>query len=97
MRCCRSISARALVLGFFAVCGLRPAEILALRIDDFEGPQLRIDEALKERQRGEERIGSTKTEESDNFVPVPPDLGREIAAWIAAHPERENPQSVPVS
>ena len=82
-----------LVLRIFAVCGLRPAEVLALRIDDFEGPQLRIDEALKERQRGEARIGSTKTEESDSYVPVPPDLGREIAEWIAAHPQREDPRA----
>ncbi len=54
------------------MCGL-PAEVLVLRIEDFEGSQLRIDEALKERQAGEDRIGDTKTDESDNFVPVPPD------------------------
>lgn len=59
------------VLRILAVCGLRPAEILVLRIDDFEGAQLRIDEALKERQRGADRIGATKTAESDNYVPVP--------------------------
>ena len=66
------------VLRTLAVRGLRPAEIHVLRIEDFEGTQLRIDEALKERQKGEDRIGATKTEESDNYVPVPPDLGREI-------------------
>ena len=81
------------VLRVLAVCGLRPAEILVLRIEDFEGTQLRIDEALKERQRGEDRIGSTKTAESDNFVPVPPDLAREIEAWIAGHPDRGNPRA----
>jgi hypothetical protein len=32
-----------------------------LRIEDFEGTPLRIDEALKERQKGEDRIGETKT------------------------------------
>ena len=58
------------VLRIFGVCGLRPAEVLVLRIEDFEGAQLRIDEALKERQAGEDRIGDTKTIESDNFVPV---------------------------
>jgi integrase len=79
-----------LVLRILAVCGLRPAEIFALRIEDFEGAQLRIDEALKERQRGEDRIGTTKTAESDNYVPVPPDLAREIAAWISEHPDRDN-------
>ena len=73
-----------------AVCGLRPGEALALRIDDFEGKQLRIDEALKERQLGEDRIGDTKTDESDSYVPIPPDLSREIAEWIAVHPQRDN-------
>ena len=41
-----------LVLRILGVCGLRPAEVLVLRIEDFEGSQLRIDEALKERQKG---------------------------------------------
>jgi integrase len=82
-----------LVLRILAVCGLRPAEILVLRIEDFEGTQLRIDEALKERQRGEDRIGTTKTAESDNYVPVPPNLAREIATWIAGHPDRKNPRA----
>jgi integrase len=82
-----------LVLRIFAVCGLRPGEALALRIDDFEGTQLRIDEAVKERQRGEHRIGATKTDESDSYVPIPPELSRELAAWIAVHPERGNPRA----
>ena len=82
------------VLRILAVCGLRPAEILVLRIDDFEGAQLRIDEALKERQRGADRIGATKTAESDNYVPVPPDLAREITEWITAHPDRNNPRAL---
>jgi integrase len=94
----RSILAQApprehLVLRILAVCGLRPAEVLVLRIEDFEGTQLRIDEALKERQKGEDRIGTTKTAESDNYVPVPPDLAREIAAWIAGHPDRDDPRA----
>jgi len=83
-----------LVSRILAVCGLRPAEVLVLRIEDYEGTQLRIDEALKERQKGVDRIGTTKTAESDNYVPVPPDLGREIAAWIAGHPDRDNPRAL---
>jgi len=79
-----------LILRILAVCGLRAAEILVLRMEDFEGTQLRIDEALKERQRGEDRIGETKTAESDNYVPVPPDLGREIEEWIATRPDRDD-------
>ena len=82
-----------LVLRVYAVCGLRPGEALALRIDDFEGDQLRIDEALKERQLGEDRFGGTKTDESDSYVPIPPDLSREVAEWIAVHPQRNNPRA----
>jgi len=81
------------ILRILAVCGLRAAEILVLRIEDFEGAQLRIDEALKERQKGEDRIGDTKTDESDNFVPVPPDLEREIEAWIAGDPNHDDPRA----
>jgi integrase len=79
-----------LILRILAVCGLRPAEVLVLRIEDFEGIQLRIDEALKECQTGDERIGETKTEESDNFVPVPPDLRREIEEWIIGLPGKDD-------
>ncbi len=82
-----------LVLHILAACGLRPAEILVLRIEDFAGNQLRIDEALKDREKGNARIGETKTEASNSSVPVPPNLGREIAQWIARHPERMNPRS----
>src|SRR5262249_33260594 len=81
------------VVRILAVCGLRPGEALALRIDDFEHNQLRIDEALKERQLREARFGDTKTNESDSYVPVPPDLSREIAEWIAVHPQRDNPRA----
>jgi integrase len=82
-----------LVLRILAVCGLRPAEVLVLRMEDFEGKQLRIDEALKDRQKGDARIGDTKTDESDNFVPVPPDLEGELRQWIAMHPNRDNPRA----
>ena len=82
------------ILRILAVCGLRPAEVLVLRMEDFEGAQLRIDEALKERQSGDDRIGDTKTDESDNFVPVPPDLQHEIEGWIMAHPNRYDPRAL---
>jgi integrase-like protein len=62
-------------------------------MEDFDGTKLRIDEALKDREKGEARIGRTKTKESDSSVPVPPDLSREITAWIAAHPERTDPRA----
>lgn len=82
-----------LVLHILAACGLRPAEILVLRMEDFQGNQLRIDEALKDREKGTARIGETKTVASDSSVPVPPNLAREIAGWIAGHPERANPRA----
>ena len=82
-----------LVLHILAACGLRPAEILVLRMEDFQGNQLRIDEALKDREKGTARIGETKTVASDSSVPVPPNLAREIAGWIAGHPERMNPRA----
>jgi integrase len=82
-----------LVLRILAACGLRPAEVLALRMEDFQGNQLRIDEALKDGEKGSARIGRTKTEESDSSVPLPTDLGREVAAWIAEHPDRMNPRA----
>ena len=47
-------------------------------------------QGTSERGRPDRR---TKTDESNNFVPVPPDLGREIAAWIAAHPGRISPRA----
>jgi integrase len=82
-----------LVLHILAACGLRPAEILVLRMEDFQGNQLRIDEALKDREKGTARIGETKTAASDSSVPVPPNLAREIAGWIAGHPQRMNPRA----
>jgi integrase len=82
-----------LVLHILAACGLRPAEVLVLRIEDFDGTKLRIDEALKDRERNEARIGRTKTKASNSSVPTPPDLSREITGWIAAHPERTNPRA----
>lgn len=81
------------VVRILGVCGLRPAEVLVLRIEDFEGTQLRIDEALKERLTGDDRIGDTKTDESDNFVPVPPGLQQELERWIAVHPNRNDPRA----
>jgi hypothetical protein len=62
-----------------------------LRIEDFQGNQFRIDEALKDRERGTARIGETKTVASDSSVPVPPNLARGLAAPIAGHPECANP------
>ena len=48
---------------------------------------------MKDREKGTARIGETKTEASDSSVPVPPNLAREIAQWIARHPQRLNPRA----
>ena len=50
----------------------------------------RKSESTKLCQKGDARIGDTKTDESDNFVPVRPDLEREVRAWIATHPHRND-------
>jgi integrase len=82
-----------LVFRILLFCGLRPAELLALRIEDVGANQLRIDEAVKEKEKGANRIGETKTETSDAWVAVPPDLARDLKAWVAKHPQRHDPRA----
>lgn len=57
--------------------GLRPEEMFALRRDDVQDDQLRIDEALVYGQSG-----AVKTEASAAFVYIPPDLSVELRNWI---------------
>jgi site-specific recombinase XerD len=84
----KSLSAQAhgrerIILRIFTDCGLRPQELFALRADDVQPLQLRIDEALKERERGEKRIGNrTKTMNSKGYVAISADLERELRSWI---------------
>ncbi len=82
-----------LIFRILLFCGLRPAELLALRIEDVGTDQLRIDEAVKEKEKGVNRIGETKTETSDAWVAVPPDLARDLNAWVAKHPQRHDPRA----
>lgn len=82
-----------LVLRVLLFCGLRPAELLALRIEDVGPDQLRVDEAVKEKEKGAQRIGETKTETSDAWVAIPPDLARDLKAWVAKHPQRHVPRA----
>jgi integrase len=82
-----------LVFRILLFCGLRPAELLALRIEDVGTDQLRIDEAVKEKEKGAKRIGETKTETSDAWVAVPPDLATDLKAWVAKHPHRHDPRA----
>jgi integrase len=57
--------------------GLRPEELFALRRNDVQGDQLRVDEALIEGQPG-----PVKTAASAAFVYVPPDLSTELQHWL---------------
>jgi integrase len=66
-----------LIVRMFIQLGPRPEELFALRRDDVQGDQLRIDEALVEGQSA-----PTKTEASDDYVYIPPDLQAELNAWL---------------
>jgi integrase len=61
----------------FIQLGLRSEEMFALRRDDVQGDRLRIDEALVEGQSA-----PTKTEASDDYVYIPPDLAVEMKGWL---------------
>jgi integrase len=78
-----------LVLRIFINCGLRPGELFALREDDVEPGQLRIDEAIKEVERGERRIGETKTAGSRAYVGISKGLQAELEMWIAARRQNQ--------
>jgi integrase len=79
----RSVSLREhLIVRIFYVCGLRPGELFALRVDDVEPELVRIDEALKETEKGTDRIGETKTESSNAYVSISEDLYKEITTWL---------------
>lgn len=60
-------------LGF----GLRPSEMFALQVKDIEVGQIRIDEAVVD---GE--MGDTKTIASDGYVPLPPQLERDLRTYM---------------
>jgi integrase len=66
-----------LIVRMFIQLGLRPEEMFALRRDDVKGDQLRIDEALVEGESA-----PTKTEASDDYVYIPPDLAVELDGWM---------------
>lgn len=77
-----------LVLRIFINCGLRPGELFALREDDVEPGQLRIDEAVKEAERGPKRMGATKTVASKAYVGISTGLQEELKIWIAARRQK---------
>ena len=80
----RSVSLREhLIVRIFYVCGLRSGELFVLRVDDVEPKLLRIDEALKETEKGVDRVGETKTSSSNAYVSISDDLYNEITLWLS--------------
>jgi integrase len=75
-----------LALALLFACGLRPQELLALRDDDVQPGALRIDEAIKQKEKGEKRIGETKSSKSKGYVYLPDAIYREIQNWIMIRP-----------
>ena len=57
------------VLRTSLVCGPRPAELFLLRDDDIEPHRIRIDQALKEAEKGTERIGEPGDTNRDRGEP----------------------------
>jgi integrase len=73
-----------LIVRIAIVCGLRPAELFALKWDDFfpQTSQLRIDETYSNKT-----WKPTKTEESDGWVSMPPAIAKQLQLWHEQNPE----------
>jgi integrase len=71
-----------LIVRLFVVCGLRAQELLVLRVNNIEPGILRIDEALKETEKGLARIGETKSATSNGYVSISSELEKELSAWL---------------
>ena len=67
-----------LIIRLFAVLGFRPSELFALRVNDLQPGELKIDETVVLCQVKED----TKTEGSRGYVPLPPDIEAELRAYI---------------
>ncbi len=71
-----------LIVRLFVVGGLRAQEMFALRVDDIEPGIVRIDEALKETEKGTARIGDTKSTTSNGYIAVSPEMEAELRTWM---------------
>lgn len=71
-----------LIARLFVICGLRAQELFALRVDDIEPGTLRVDEALKETEKGGARIGETKSTTSNGYVVLSPELEKDLRTWV---------------
>jgi integrase len=78
-----------LVLRIFLNCGLRPGELFALREDDIQPGQLRVDEAVKDKERGAARLGETKTVGSTAYVGISTGLQEELEMWVQARRQQQ--------
>lgn len=78
-----------LIVRLFVVCGLRAQELFVLRVHDIESGILRIDEALKETEKGPARIGDTKSVTSNGYVSISPELEKELRTWLQMRPVGE--------
>ena len=76
-----------MILIVIAASGLRPAEVFALRDDDIHPGTLRIDEAVKDAERGPKRIGDTKTTEANAYVVLTSQLEQELRVWAGTRPQ----------
>jgi integrase len=71
-----------LIVRLFVVCGLRAQEMFVLRVEDIEPGILRIDEALKEAEKGAARIGDTKSTSSNAYVAISREIEKELRTWL---------------
>jgi integrase len=71
-----------IILRLFVSCGLRPQETFALRANDIERGRLRVDEALKQAERGSAFVGEPKTVDSYGYVSLPAKLEAELRTWV---------------
>lgn len=87
-----------LILRLLLVCGFRPAELFALRVRDVEQGRVMVDEAIKAREKGDDRIGDPKTDGSIGYVAISAELETELRQWIVSLPDRnENAWLFPAS
>jgi integrase len=71
-----------IILRLFVSCGLRPQETFALRANDIERGRLRVDEALKQAERGSAFVGEPKTVDSYGCVSLPAKLEAGLRTWV---------------
>lgn len=73
-----------LILRLFIVCGFRPGELFALRWNDVSEDRIRVDEAIKQAESGDDRLGEPKTVTSNGIVTITPSLYQELSIWRQA-------------